>query len=161
MQRVPIDDLKKTLQKNEFYAYLIGDGPYKYNSPYVDIPTDVDYVVTAIRDYYNQGHPEIMSLFKENIVTLSKDRDLGWFAVYYLDAYLSLPGNLHATDDAKAFAETVFRHIARFKDTLVDNQQWIGCNMKHGLWGAFTYMTSRITNAHPNLKIDIDFLRIS
>ena len=137
------------------YACLIGAGSYKYNSPYADIPTDVDYVLIAIRDYYKEGHPEIVALFKENILTMSKDRNLGWFSVYYLDAYLSLLGRLHITDDAKAFAETVLQNIAGFKDTLVDNKDWIGFNMKHGLWGAFTYMANRIAKTHPDLNIDI------
>jgi hypothetical protein len=157
MQRILTDDLKIAIQKNEFYAYLIGEGPYQYPSRYADIPTDTDYVMKAIKDYHNEGHPEIYSLLKENILKMSKDQNFYWFSVYYLDAYLSLPAP-DEQQESKSFTETVLKNIAARKNELFDNRQWIGANMKNGLWGAFSYMAKRITEAHPELKIDIGWL---
>ena len=154
MQRKLIDDLKTAIQKDEFCDYLIGSRQYKYVAQYADIPTDVDYVLTAIKYYYEEGHREVYPLLKENILKLSKDQDLYWFAVYYLDAYLNLSEVIRGDQDEESFVDITLRNIAKRKSELFDNKQWIGANMENGLWGGFIHMVGLIAKAHPRLKLD-------
>ncbi|MDQ2772805.1 MAG: hypothetical protein M3Y54_20165 [Bacteroidota bacterium] len=149
--------LQDAVDTGHLYDYMTGQAGYSYVSNYADAPTETQDVFASILDYVkNDEFNPLWENFEMTWITISKNKEYSWLAVYYLFGYLkyystksgSIPQ--HATDTINQ----VLGNISKHKTTLSKDKRWVGRMYEDGLWQDVVRVVNNV-NERFNLQMAI------
>lgn len=136
--------IANSINNNSFYDLMIGSID-RVKSVNANLPTDSDHIFQAWVEYQSTTN-NTWNVFLENLIKLSKDKELGWFSIYYLYRILHFyRRNPIDNLNPQELIDKIVNNLENNKSFFTSNYNWTGDKeYSFSLWEDIKRLTSKL-----------------